>query len=88
MPRDRRLLLMPVLFFVVYGAIGNAVAHTCWSLSLRAYFPGLVTAQVFWVLGPLLLHLLLGSWRSVVAVGGSFALVLIPLLTIFMSRPG
>jgi hypothetical protein len=45
--RGRRLLLMPVLLFVVYGAISNAVAHTWWSLSLRAYFPGLVTAQVF-----------------------------------------
>lgn len=27
-----KFFLMPILFFIVYGALGNAIAHNCWSL--------------------------------------------------------
>lgn len=81
----RWFLLMPVLFFVIYGAIGNAISHSWWSLSLGRYFPGLVTAQIYWLLGPYVLHRLLGSRAAVVAVVAIFGAVLVPLLTLFAS---
>jgi hypothetical protein len=86
--KSLRFLLVPVLFFVVYGTIGNAIAHTWWSLYLQSYFPGFVTAQVYWLLGPLLLYRLLGSRKDVITIIMLFALVLIPVLTIFITRPG
>jgi hypothetical protein len=81
--KNVRYLLIPALFFVIYGAIGNAIAHTWWSLYLGAYFPGLVTAQIYWILGPLVLSRLVGSPRVALTVLTVFTLVLIPLLTIF-----
>ena len=83
--RGVRFLLVPSLFFVVYGAIGNAVSHTWWSLYLRAYFPGLLTAQIYWIVGPLVLYKLFGRPKPVITISILFALVLIPLLTIFAS---
>jgi len=85
--RSLRFLLVPSLFFIVYGAVGNAVSHTWWSLYLRAYFPGLVTAQVYWLVGPLVLYRVVGRPRVAFAIIMLFALVLIPLLTFFAS-PG
>jgi hypothetical protein len=82
-----RFLLIPVLFYAVYGATGNAISHTWWSLYLHGYFPGFVTAQLYWVFGPLLLYKLVGGRRDALAIVVAFALVLIPLLTIFAS-PG
>ena len=83
--RNIRFLLFPALFFIIYGAIGNAISHTWWSLYLRSYFPGLVTAQLFWIAGPLVLYKLLGSRADVFMTIIVFAIVLIPLLTIFAS---
>jgi hypothetical protein len=83
--RGIRFLLVPSLFFIVYGAIGNAIAHTWWSVYLHGYFPGLVTAQIYWILGPLVLYKLLGSLQAVFLVVIPFALVLISLLTICAS---
>jgi hypothetical protein len=80
-----RFLLIPALFFIIYGALGNAIAHTWWSLYLRSYFPGLITAQIFWIAGPFVLYKLVGRRNVVVTVIILFALVLIPLLTIFAS---
>lgn len=81
--KNLRFLLVPVLFFVIYGAIGNAISHTWWSLYLRAYFPGLVTAQLYWVYGPLLLYQLLGERRTVLVISTVWAAILILLLTFF-----
>lgn|GEM_PF-597728 len=78
-----KFLLMPVLFYVIYGAIGNAISHTWWSLYLRSYFPGLVTAQLYWVLGPMVLEKVMGNRRNLITLTVLFALVLIMLLTIF-----
>lgn len=78
-----RFLLMPVLFFIVYGAIGNAVSHTWWSVRSQAYFPGLISAQVYWVVGPVLLYRLLRDRRAVVLLTAIWAVVLVSLLTAF-----
>lgn len=78
-----RFLLLPVLFFIIYGALGNAISHTWWSLYLQAYFPGLVTAQAYWVLGPLTLYHLTGERKSVLVISVLFAVTLILLLTMF-----
>lgn len=82
-----RFLLVPAMFFIIYGAIGNAIAHTWWSLYLRAYFPGLVTAQIYWLVGPFLLYKLVGRPKVALLITALFAFVLIPLLTIFASSP-
>ena len=80
-----RFLLVPSLFFIIYGAIGNAISHTWWSLYLGAYFPGLVTAQLYWIVGPFLLYKLVGRPKVALVITILFALALIPLLTIFAS---
>ncbi|MCM3292477.1 hypothetical protein M3661_20365 [Paenibacillus sp. MER 180] len=61
--RRKPVLLIPVLFFTAYGALGNAIAHTTWSLYFGEYFPGLYTAQLYWLLAPLLLRRLTGDWK-------------------------
>ncbi len=62
--RSNRKLLVPVLFFIVYGTLGNAVAHLTWAILAGGYFPGLYTSLAFWVLGPLLGHHVLGRNRG------------------------
>ncbi len=88
----RRLafLLVPAMFFLVYGAIANAISHTWWSIMLGDYFPGLVTAQLFWVVGPLALDRLTGGQhrRQIVIFTLAWAAVLIPLLTAFAEPAG
>jgi hypothetical protein len=83
--KNIRFLLFPALFFIIYGAIGNAIAHTWWSLYLRSYFPGLITAQIFWIAGPFVLYKLVGRRKIVFTIIILFALVLISMLTIFAS---
>ena len=82
-----RFLLVPALFFIVYGAIGNAISHTWWGLRQGSYFPGLVSAQVYWIAGPLVLYRLVPGRKFVLAIVVVFSLAMIPLLTIFAS-PG
>ena len=85
--KSLRFLLVPMLFYIIYGAIGNAISHTYWSLYLQSYFPGLITAQLYWVLGPLVLYKLIGGRKEVLTIIILFAFVLIALLTIF-AKPG
>lgn len=85
--RNLGFLLVPVLFFVTYGAMGNAVSHTWWSLYLGEYFPGLITALVYWALGPLVLSKLMGSRQHAIAVVGILIAVLLTTLTAFMTSP-
>ncbi|OBK37849.1 hypothetical protein A5658_27210 [Mycobacterium sp. 1245111.1] len=77
-----RFAIIPAIFFVFYGAIGNAVAHTWWSIMLGAYFPGLITAQLYWIAGPYLLNKLIGDRRATAVAVLGFAAVLIPLLAL------
>ena len=79
----RNFLLIPVLFFIIYGAIGNAIAHSWWSFSLQRYFPGLYTAQFYWLLGPWVLLKLIGSKRIVSTIILLFGVILIFLITYF-----
>jgi Protein of unknown function with HXXEE motif len=81
-----RYLLMPALFFIVYGAIGNAISHTVWSAVARAYRPGFVTAQAYWVIGPLALYQLIGSAAATAVTCVAFAVVLLITLNIPVTR--
>lgn len=82
-------LLVPALFFLVYGAIANAITHTWWSVMLGGHFPGLFTAQLFWIAGPWALDTLTGGRHRRFLIGffAVFAVVLVLLLTIF-AEPG
>ena len=83
--RGLRFLLLPVLFYVVYGAVGNAISHSWWVAYSQAYFPGFYTAQLYWILGPWLLYLLLGSRRMTATLVVAFAVLLIATTTAFMT---
>jgi hypothetical protein len=85
--RGLRFLLVPVLFYVVYGAVGNAITHTWWVVHSGRYFPGFFTALAYWVLGPWLLYRLMAHWRYAIAVVVVFAILLVPLVTVAMARP-
>lgn len=76
-------LLLPMLFFIVYGAIGNAVSHSWWVAQSQTYFPGFFTSLAYWILGPLLLARLLGNWLHAVVVIVPFGALLVALLTNF-----
>jgi hypothetical protein len=78
-------LLVPVLFFLLYGAIGNAIAHTCWAIMVGGYFPGLVTAQLYWIAGPWALNTFTGGRhpRLVIGLTAGLAVVMVPLLVVF-----
>jgi hypothetical protein len=86
--KNIRFLIVPALFFIVYGAIGNAIAHTWWVIYTKGYFPGFFTAQIYWIAGPVVLYQLLPSKKGVALVVVSFAVVLIVLLTLFASPAG
>lgn len=79
--RRKPVLLIPVLFFTAYGALGNAIAHTTWSLYFGEYFPGLYTAQMYWVLAPLLLRKLTGNGKVTLLLIIPYA-VLLPIALI------
>lgn len=79
-------LYVPVLFFAVYGAVGNAIAHVLWVAWERAYFPGFFTALVYWVIGPMLLVRLTGSKRVAGVAIAVFALILAPTLLLTMQK--
>ena len=82
---DARYLLMPAMFFIVYGAIGNAISHTVWSVVARAYRPGLITAQAYWIVGPFVLSLLIGGVATAVTCV-VFAVVLLVTLNLSTKR--
>jgi hypothetical protein len=79
-----RFLLVPVLFFTIYGAIGNAISHTYWVFSQSGYFPGAITAQLHWIIGPLLLSRFTGALRPALIITGGFAMLLIAVLMLTM----
>jgi hypothetical protein len=83
--KNIRFLIVPVLFFIVYGAIGNAIAHTWWVIYAKGYFPGFFTAQLYWIAGPVVLYQLLPSKKGVALATAAFGVVLIVLLTLFAS---
>lgn len=74
---------IPTLFFIVYGTLGNAIAHTSWAIMGKAYFPGLATAPAHAALGFALLYQVLRSSRAVIAFVVPFGTVLVTLLFVF-----
>jgi hypothetical protein len=76
-------MLMPVLFFAFYGAAGNAIAHSWWSLDAFAYRPGLITAQAYWFAAPLLIGEIVSSRKRALAMMAGWGIVLITLLKLF-----
>jgi hypothetical protein len=66
---------------------GVADANFPRALYLQTYFPGLVTAQLYWVVGPFVLSKLVGEPKVALMITALFALVLVPLLTFFASNP-
>lgn len=82
-----RFLLQPVAFFIIYGAIGNAISHVWWVALSGGYFPGFFTALLYWLIGPILLARLLGGARRAAVAIGCFALILLPAMTLGRERP-
>lgn len=81
--RRKGFLLVPALFFTIHGAIGNAVSHTFWVLSLGTYVPGFFTALAYLICGPWLLFRLLGSRSDTAAVTIGFGTLQVLLLSAF-----
>lgn len=84
--RQLRFLLIPVLFFIFGGALGNAIWHTWWVFWLKGYFPGFYTAQLYWLIGFVLLSNMVGSKKVALAFIVLLAAILVPALT-FLSTP-
>ncbi|MEM8571848.1 MAG: hypothetical protein AAGG56_13225 [Pseudomonadota bacterium] len=74
--RAATFLLVPVLFFSVNSVFGSAFAQTWWSIEVGGYFPGLLTSLANWILGPVLIALLVGNFRTSAAVIVGFGVVL------------
>ncbi|MDH8679036.1 HXXEE domain-containing protein [Fusibacter bizertensis] len=83
--RNNYRVMTPMLFFIVYGAMGNAIAHTVWSIYLAGYFPGLYTAQLYWIVGPLMLNKVIGDWKKTIGFITLYAIVLSSILIIFIN---
>jgi hypothetical protein len=79
-----KFLFLPVLFFIVYGAMGNAIAHVWWAIITGHYFPGLYTALGYWFLGPVLLAMILRSSKKAGIYITGLAIVLVLSLTLLM----
>lgn len=79
-----KFFLIPVLFFITYGAIGNAIAHSWWSIKLSVYFPGLYTAQLYWLIGPWIFYKLIQNKKFLWIYILSFSVVLVSLLTFYI----
>jgi hypothetical protein len=84
--KNLKFLLIPVLFFVAYGAIGNAISHTWWVILQKSYFPGFYTALAYWIIGPLALAKLIGSRNHAFAWTAVIAVALVPIMTVFIQR--
>lgn len=86
--RGHGAALLPSLFFVVYGTLGNAITHVVWSVMAGGYFPGLVTACGYLVIGPLLLQRMWtgSTWRHVGGLVLALAVLVVPLIVTF-ARP-
>ena len=79
-----KFLLVPVLFFIVYGALGNAIAHSWWSIYWGKYFSGLYTAQAYWIFAPLLLAMFLKSKKLTGIFIIAMTIILALILTFLM----
>lgn len=76
-----KFLVLPMLFYIIYGMIGNAITHTWWVIFHKGYFPGFFTAQVYWILGFIVLNAFTKSRKVTITIFGIFGLIVIPLIT-------
>lgn len=83
-----KFLMIPVLFFVMGGALGNAIWHSWWVIWLNGYFPGFYTAQVYWVISFILIYAIVKSKKITIAIILLLATLLIPSLTYLSSVQG
>ncbi|WP_126974335.1 hypothetical protein [Gynurincola endophyticus] len=82
--RGLKFLFIPALFFIVYGAMGNAIAHSWWSIYFGQYFSGLYTSLVYWILGTVLVTIVFRSKQRSFTYILAFTGVLIATLTLLM----
>ncbi len=82
--RRLRFLFMPMLFFVVYGALGNTISHSWWSIYFGEYFPGLYSALLYWILAPILLFMIFKSRKLTATFIGAFTVTLLLTLTLLL----
>ncbi|MBT8236511.1 MAG: HXXEE domain-containing protein [Bacteroidia bacterium] len=64
--KKKQFMLIP-LFFILVGTVANAVFHCLLALWQGAYFPGLYTALIYLILGPMMLRILLRQKGLVVS---------------------
>lgn len=75
--RGRRFFLIPMLFFIIYGMIGNAITHSYLTIMQGSYFPGVYTAIIYFFFGPYLLSFFISNKRHFLIFIFSFIAVLI-----------
>ena len=86
--KQLRFLMVPVLFFIMAGALGNAVWHSWWVIWLQGYFPGFVSALVYWVIGFILLNSLIKDRKMTFGIIVLLIAILVPSLTLLASPDG
>jgi hypothetical protein len=52
------------LFFVLYGIVGNAIAHVVFCIVAGGYFPGIYTASIYWIIGPIIMKRIWNETRT------------------------
>lgn len=82
--KRQKFLFLPILFFSVYGTMGNAISHTWWRVYFGEYFPGFYTSQLYWVLAPILLTIIIKSKKATGLFFVVFSIVLITILTLLI----
>lgn len=78
-------LYIPALFFVIYGGMGNAIAHPLWAVYTGGYFPGLFTSIPYWFLAPAVLSYFVGGFARAFTIAIFFSVILVPILIITAS---
>lgn len=59
--QQKKIPMIIAWFFVIMGAIGNAIVHLIFCFIEGGYFPGFYTSLVYWVLGPILFWRMAGK---------------------------
>lgn len=59
----KELMIIP-LFFILVGVLLNSVGHVLLSIYVEGYFPGLYTALIYFIVGPILMKSVLKETRS------------------------
>ena len=55
----KKVFMLIPLFFILFGTLANAVLHCLLALWQGSYFPGLYTAFIYLILGPMMVRILL-----------------------------